>query len=463
MLCEDSNACLEALHSLMFYYIAFKPPSTAHVIDGTLYNLLIVISMATRKKQEVVKQEETLQNKQEASSEKKTATKKEKSEVKVEKDGKKAKTPTLAEEYASLKEKHPDAVLLFRKEDFYLTVNEDAKKTSEILGITLTRPKDASQGTQLAMFPYHALDSYLPKLIRAGARVAIVDDISTVREQAVSASVKEEVNKLKGKDEPVVKEKTENDKGQKEHREPQMITVNGEKVSHGHVFQSNRNPETWYFTAKIDGKQLRPMIMSAEDLEAYRKKESSIEQLMKTYYPTKLEKKVSPEEYKADNKLSDGRVIDKMNVYKENNEQSPDFGKYKLYAVVGDQKMSTVMTFRDLNAYFDRVTTPAQLVEKNFGEKLHLASAYEKYKLPEGVQVKDIRIAKDKQSGQWNISVDLGEKGRTSKMPLAFDDGYSYFTAKTATREQLAAKYLNTEINGLASSQKKEQSVGMKR
>lgn len=401
--------------------------------------------MATRKKQEEVKQEETLQNKQEAGSDKKTATRKEEPEVKVEKGGKKVKTPTLAEEYASLKVKHPDAVLLFRKGDFYLTVNEDAKKASEILGITLTRPQDASQGTQQAMFPYHALDSYLPKLIRAGARVAIVDDISSVKEQAIPADVKE-----------VAKE-------QKEHREPQMVTVNGEKVSHGHVFQSNKNPETWYFTAKIDGKQLRPMIMSAEDLEAYRKKESSIEQLMKTYYPTKLEKKVSPEEYKADNKLSDGRVIDKMNVYKENNEQSPDFGKYKLYAVVGDQKMSTVMTFRDLNAYFDRVTTPAQLVEKNFGEKLHLASAYEKYKLPEGVQVEDIRIAKDKQSGQWNISADLGEKGRTSKVPLAFDDGYSYFTAKTATREQLAAKYLNTEIKGLVSSQKQEQSVGMKR
>ena len=401
--------------------------------------------MATRKKQEEVKQEETFQNKQEAGSDKKTATRKEEPEVKVEKGGKKVKTPTLAEEYASLKVKHPDAVLLFRRGDFYLTVNEDAKKASEILGITLTRSQDASQGTQQAMFPYHALDSYLPKLIRAGARVAIVDDISSVKEQAIPADVME-----------VAKE-------QKEHREPQMVTVNGEKVSHGHVFQSNKNPETWYFTAKIDGKQLRPMIMSAEDLETYRKKESSIEQLMKTYYPTKLEKKVSPEEYKADNKLSDGRVIDKMNVYKENNEQSPDFGKYKLYAVVGDQKMSTVMSFRDLNAYFDRVTTPAQLVEKNFGEKLHLASAYEKYKLPEGVQVEDIRIAKDKQSGQWNISADLGEKGRTSKVPLAFDDGYSYFTAKTATREQLAAKYLNTEIKGLMSSQKQEQSVGIKR
>ena len=417
--------------------------------------------MATRKKQEEVKQEETLQNKQEAGSDKKTATRKEEPEVKVEKGGKKVKTPTLAEEYASLKVKHPDAVLLFRRGDFYLTVNEDAKKASEILGITLTRSQDASQGSQQAMFPYHALDSYLPKLIRAGARVAIVDDISSVKEQAIPADVMEVAKEQKGKEES--QEKAEGAKEQKEHREPQMVTVNGEKVSHGHVFQSNKNPETWYFTAKIDGKQLRPMIMSAEDLEACRKKESSIEQLMKTYYPTKLEKKVSPEEYKADNKLSDGRVIDKMNVYKENNEQSPDFGKYKLYAVVGDQKMSTVMTFRDLNAYFDRVTTPAQLVEKNFGEKLHLASAYEKYKLPEGVQAKDIRIAKDKQSGQWNISADLGEKGRTSKMPLSFDDGYSYFTAKTATREQLAAKYLNREINGLLSSQKHEQSVGMKR
>ena len=175
-----------------------------------------------------------------------------------------------------------------------------------------------------------------------------------------------------------------------------------------------------------------------------------------------MEKKVSPEEYKADNKLSDGRVIDKMNVYKETNEQSPDFGKYKLYAVVGEQKMSTLMSFKDLNAYFDRVTTPAKLVEKNFGEKLHLASAYEKYKLPEGVKAEDIRIAKDKQSGQWNISADLGKLGTTSRKPLGFDDGFSYFTAKTATREQLAAKYLNSEIKGLMASQHKEQAVGMK-
>jgi hypothetical protein len=124
--------------------------------------------------------------------------------------------------------------------------------------------------------------------------------------------------------------------------------------------------------------------------------------------------------------------------------------------------MSTVMTFQDLNAYFDRVTTPARLVEKNFGEKLHLASAYEKYKLPEDVKVEGIRIAKDRQSGQWNISADLGKLGVTTKKPLEFDDGFSYFTAKTASREQLAAKYLNTEIKSLMAGQQKEQSLGMK-
>ena len=390
--------------------------------------------MASKKKQEEVKQEEAPQSKRKASSDKMTATKKEEPMVKAEKKSKQEKTPTLVEQYTSLKEKHPDAMLLFRKGDFYLTVNEDAKKSSEILGITLTKPSQKVNGEHQAMFPYHALDIYLPKLIRAGVRVAIVDDMSQAKDQKVSANAKEaqEPKDKEKKEEQKEQAKAETEKkaqGQKEPRGPQLVTVNGEKVSYAHAFQS---------------------------------REISVEQLMQTYYPSKMEKKVSPEEYKADNKLSDGRVIDKMNVYKESNEQSPDFGKYKLYAVVGEQKMSTVMTFQDLNAYFDRVTTPARLVEKNFGEKLHLASAYEKYKLPEDVKVEGIRIAKDRQSGQWNISADLGKLGVTTKKPLEFDDGFSYFTAKTASREQLAAKYLNTEIKSLMAGQQKEQSLGMK-
>lgn len=240
-----------------------------------------------------------------------------------------------------------------------------------------------------------------------------------------------------------------------------MVTVNGGKVSHAHAFQSNTHPENWYFVAQIDGKQLHPMKMEAADVEAYQKKETTVEALMQRYYPTKLAKQVSVEEYKAANRLSDGRTIDKMTVYKENDEQRADYGKYKLYAQVGDQRMSRVMSVADQNAFFDRVTTPALLVERNFGEHLHLASAYAAYQLPADIKVSDIRVAKDNQDGKWKISAAVGDGGRTEKKALSFDDGYSLFQSRTATREQLAAKYLGEDIRMMASL-KQGVSQGMK-
>ena len=77
-------------------------------------------------------------------------------------------------QYLEMKKKHPDAILLFRVGDFYETFSDDAIVASEILGITLTRRANGkSQSVELAGFPHHALDSYLPKLVRAGRRVAI--------------------------------------------------------------------------------------------------------------------------------------------------------------------------------------------------------------------------------------------------------------------------------------------------
>ncbi|HOG20430.1 MAG TPA: DNA mismatch repair protein MutS [Salinivirgaceae bacterium] len=88
-----------------------------------------------------------------------------------------AKTP-LMRQYYKIKEKHPDAVLLFRVGDFYETFEKDAIKTAEILGITLTRRANgAASSVELAGFPYHALDTYLPKLVRAGQRVAICEQL----------------------------------------------------------------------------------------------------------------------------------------------------------------------------------------------------------------------------------------------------------------------------------------------
>ncbi|MFO8001735.1 MAG: DNA mismatch repair protein MutS [Marinilabilia sp.] len=84
----------------------------------------------------------------------------------------------LMNQYFKVKDKYPDAILLFRVGDFYETFSEDAVKASEILGITLTRRANgAASYVELAGFPHHALDTYLPKLVRAGQRVAVCDQL----------------------------------------------------------------------------------------------------------------------------------------------------------------------------------------------------------------------------------------------------------------------------------------------
>jgi len=84
----------------------------------------------------------------------------------------------LMQQYSSIKSKYPDAILLFRIGDFYETFGEDAIKTAATLGITLTKRRNgAASEVELAGFPYHALDTYLPKLVRGGHRVAICDQL----------------------------------------------------------------------------------------------------------------------------------------------------------------------------------------------------------------------------------------------------------------------------------------------
>ena len=421
----------------------------------------------------------------------------------------------LVQMFNEMKKKHPDAMLLFRNGNFYEMYKEDALKASVILALKvsdkiLPLEKDP---IKLLTFPHHELDIHLPKLVRSGERVAICDSLKSLVQQKEEAekkkSSKEKVQetntsnkntmakkkkeqaaqeapnqtvKTTAEDKPVKEKKTEakaevkseqqaeqkaEAKQERKPREPQMITANGEKVSHGHAFQSTTNPADWYFTAKMDGVQLKPQKMDAADLAAYQKKEMTVPQLMEKYYPTKLMPKVSEEAFQMPKQLSgpDGAItIDKFNVYKEKDEQRPDYGKYKFYVQMGDTKMSAVASREDLNAYFDRVVSPTQLVEKNFGERLHLQSAYEKYQLPEGVDPKGVRVAKDHSDNKWKVSMDLGDKGKTSKHELSFDDGYSLFKAKTATREQIAAKYLNTEITGMLSAvtNKLEKSASMK-
>lgn len=109
--------------------------------------------------------------------------------------------PPIIKQYNDLKQKHPDALLLFRCGDFYETYKEEAVKASNILGITLTkhskRMDEEGKPLKMAGFPYHALDTYLPKLIRAGERVAICDQLESPRQK----TSQQEENKQEAKQE----------------------------------------------------------------------------------------------------------------------------------------------------------------------------------------------------------------------------------------------------------------------
>ena len=452
---------LDTGHTAMAAYEALGRQDTLMAVLGDTHKFtpnkwkpdiypLIDNNMASKKKEEV-QQQATPKEEPKAQTEKKAA----------KKTAKLPKSKTLAELYENMKEKHPDAVLLFRTGDFYTALNTDASKVADTLGVKATKPAKAGDGSLQVTFPHHALDTNLPKLIRAGPRVAIVDSLEKKQSVEKSVSEKAETKAQEKKEEGETVEKSASAKQEHQPREPQMVTVNGDKVSHAHAFQSKVNPADWFYVAQLNGKQLNPMKMDAADIAAYQKREAKVEDMMQKYYPTKLAPKVSAEEYKAANILSDGRVIDKMTVYKEKDEQRADYGKYKLYAQVGDQRMSVPMTKADQSAFFDRVTTPAALVEKNFGERLHLASAYAIYQLPANIKVEDIRVAKDNMDGKWKISAAVGENGRTDKKAISFDDGFSLFQAKTVTREQLAAKYLSDDIKVL-SGQKQAINNGLK-
>ncbi len=127
---------------------------------------------------------------------------------KVEKQSSLTNTP-LMQQYQEMKKKHPDAILLFRVGDFYEIFGKDAVKASEILGITLTRRANGrDKYIELAGFPHHALDNYLPKLVRAGHRVAICEQLEdpklkrTPRQEVVETVTPNRPPKAEPKPEP---------------------------------------------------------------------------------------------------------------------------------------------------------------------------------------------------------------------------------------------------------------------
>ena len=105
------------------------------------------------------------------------------------------KESPMMKQFYDIKEKHPDAMLLFRCGDFYETYEEDAETAAKELGITLTTRN--SDRVKMAIFPHHALDRYLPMLIRKGHRLAIVDQLEDPRltRRLVKRGITEQINK----------------------------------------------------------------------------------------------------------------------------------------------------------------------------------------------------------------------------------------------------------------------------
>lgn len=293
------------------------------------------------------------------------------------------------------------------------------------------------------------------------------DLISKLISNSVTESVKN-INSVKGNENTLGFDKKtkmeEQPNKQPEKKQPQMITVNGDEITHAHVFKSNKSDD-WFFTAKINGIPLKPQKVSNEDMEAVVvNKSKKPQELMETYYPTKMMAKVPAEEFKRPFSVNtpDGeKPVYKFNVYKVDDKNNLYHGKYRFYAQVGDMKMSENASKKDLDAYFDRVEKPANLIKKVFGERLHLAEYYQMFKLPEAANIesKDIRLTKNPISNRYEISVNLGDHGTTSKKEISYDDRQSYFTHKTASKDQLAAKYLGGEINDMLKATPK-QAVG---
>lgn len=265
-----------------------------------------------------------------------------------------------------------------------------------------------------------------------------------------------------------MKEKQPEKTEAKEKREPQMITVNGDKITHAHAFKSNKS-EDWFFTAKINGERMKSQLMDKSDVERLLVEKSvTCKDMIGKYYPAVLLPKVNVAEFKLPKPIAtaDGeQQIMKFNVYKENKPESPNYGIYHLFAQVGEKKMSCVATKQDLDAYFNRTSSPTQLIIKNFGDKLGLKEYYEQFKLPEGMNLegKDIRLAKNQQTNRYEISVNIPDKFQTPAKEVSYDDRQSYFQHKAVTKEQLAAKYLSQEPTSLSLAQKPrvEKQMGM--
>lgn len=277
-------------------------------------------------------------------------------------------------------------------------------------------------------------------------------DMAKKKTEDSSAEVKETAREQKSPSQKRTEPGESKTREKQERREPQMVTCNGDKITHAHCFKA-KDSDNWFVTAKINDVPLRARLMHPNDVESVMNKTMSVPQMMEKYYPTKIAPKVKTSDYRLPQGISTPEgdfVVNRFNVYKETNPHSDDYGKYRFYTQVGEHKMSCTASREDLDAYFDRVTTPVNLIIKNFGDRLGMKEHYQQFHLPESVNLesKNILINKNENTNRFQISVKVPDKGLTPVKEISYEDRQVYLS-KIATKSQLAAKYLNDEISTL--------------
>lgn len=351
----------------------------------------------------------------------------------------------IMRQFYDMKEKYPDTLMLFRVGDFYETYERDAKNASEILGITLTWKNAAADFNTykgaMAAFPFHALDTYLPKLIRAGQRCAICDQLEdpkltkkqnkTIAEMVSPGIASQEKGikeaptapKLNNQNNMAKKAKTveQEKKDSPKENATQKTAATGQKV---------KEPETSKKETKA--KEEKPAEKKAE--APAEKKETKAEE---TKQETSKEK----------GKLSNGQTLDYASVFPMTHIDDKTYGlKAQVDGVqIGTKKLSD----EERGMYFDKKVTPAQLVEAKFEKELKpevfaQMKEWSQYKIPKEAGIKEVNTFKGKDDGKDLISMKTADDSwKTKALPK---EDAAAIENKVATPKQVAAKNFSDEI-----------------
>lgn len=351
----------------------------------------------------------------------------------------------IMRQFYDMKEKYPDTLMLFRVGDFYETYERDAKNASEILGITLTWKNAAADFNTykgaMAAFPFHALDTYLPKLIRAGQRCAICDQLEDPKlTKKQNKTIAEMVSPDIASQEKGIKEAPTAPKlNNQNNMAKKAKTVEEEKKDSP---KENATQKTAATEQKVkESETSKKETKAKEEKPAEKKAEAPAEKKETKAEETKQE---TPKE-KA--KLSNGQTLDYASVFPMTHIDDKTYGlKAQVDGVqIGTKKLSD----EERGMYFDKKVTPAQLVEAKFEKELKpevfaQMKEWSQYKIPKEAGIKEVNTFKGKDDGKDLISMKTADDSwKTKALPK---EDAAAIENKVATPKQVAAKNFSDEI-----------------